>query len=58
MSNTSHRTEQAGTGRGARRLAAVGLGTVLLLGGGAISASAAPVTDPLGAGTSGTTRTG
>ncbi|WP_020018237.1 hypothetical protein [Promicromonospora sukumoe] len=58
MSTTSHKTEPTEAGHGARRLAAVGLGTVLLLGGGALTAAAAPVTDPVGPGTSGTTAHG
>ncbi|WP_036963404.1 hypothetical protein [Promicromonospora kroppenstedtii] len=54
MSNTSHQIKA-----GRSRLAAVGLGASLLLGAGAMTASAAPVTEPVNwASNSGTTASG
>ena len=58
MSNTSHEIK-AGRAQLRSRLAAVGLGASLLLGAGALTASAAPVTEPVNWGSnSGTTASG
>lgn len=58
MSNTSHEIK-AGRAQLRSRLAAVGLGASLLLGAGALTASAAPVTEPVNwASNSGTTASG
>ncbi|MEV0894088.1 hypothetical protein [Promicromonospora sp. MEB111] len=58
MSNTSHEIK-SGRGLLRARMAAVGLGAALLLGTGAMTASAAPVTEPVSWGSnSGTTANG
>jgi hypothetical protein len=58
MSNTSHEIK-AGRAQLRSRLAAVGLGASLLVGAGAMTASAAPVTEPVNWGVnSGTTPSG